>query len=332
MKKANKLLLLVFLSYASPSISFDHTPFNKLKVENISLFLEGFKKICVSKKLPKNISTHPSFPNFGKKQSWENICEKMINKKKIDKNFLKNNFHLKQLSKDNGKLTGYYEPEIRVSKVKTREYNIPILKFNKKFLKVKRKQIEKNYQNKDVLLWTNDIIDLFFLQIQGSGIGVFENKEKVKIIYNGNNDKKYTSIGSFLIKENLIEKRNVNLFTIKNFLRNNPDKINYILNQNERYIFFKIANKSLKNPLGALGMELIPFISIAIDKKYYPLGIPFVLYEKEEKSYKIVLGMDTGSAIKGKNRADLFTGSGEKAESVAGMMKNKLILYSLVPY
>ena len=164
MKKANKLLLLVFLSYASPSISFDHTPFNKLKVENISLFLEGFKKICVSKKLPKNISTHPSFPNFGKKQSWENICEKMINKKKIDKNFLKNNFHLKQLSKDNGKLTGYYEPEIRVSKVKTREYNVPILKFNKKFLKVKREQIEKNYQNKDILLWTNDVIDLFFLQ------------------------------------------------------------------------------------------------------------------------------------------------------------------------
>ena len=106
-------------------------------------------------------------------------------------------------------------------------------------------------------------------------------------------------------------------------MRNNPDKINYILNQNERYIFFKIANESLKNPLGAIGMELIPFISIAIDKKYYPLGIPFVLYEKDENSYKIVLGMDTGSAIKGKNRADLFTGSGEKAESVAGMMKNK---------
>ena len=332
MKKANKLLLLVFLSYASTSISSDHLPFNKLKEENLNSFLLGFKKVCQSKKLPKTISSHPSFPKFGKEQGWENICEKIIIKKKIDKNFLKNNFHLKQLSKDNGKLTGYYEPEISVSKFKTREYSVPILKFNKKFLKVKREQIEKNYQNKDILLWTNDIIDLFFLQIQGSGIGVFKNKEKVKIIYNGNNNKKYTSIGSFLIKKNLIEKTNVNLFTIKNFLRDNPDKISYILNQNERYIFFKIANKSLKNPLGALGMELIPFISIAIDKEYYPLGMPFLLYEKEANSYKIVLGMDTGSAIKGKNRADLFTGSGEKAENVAGMMKNKLILYSLVPY
>ncbi len=332
MKKANNLLLLVFLSYAAPSISLDHIPFYKLKVENLNSFLQGFKKICVSKILPENISTHQSFPNFGRKNSWENICEKIINKKKISENFLKNNFYIKQLSKENGKLTGYYEPEISVSKVKTKEYNIPVLKFDKKFLKVKREQIEKNYQDKDVLLWTNDIIDLFFLQIQGSGIGVFDNKEKIKIIYNGNNDKKYTSIGNFLIKKNLIEKKNINLFSIKNFLRNNPDKIKYILNQNERYIFFKIANQSLKNPLGALGMELIPFVSIAIDKKYYPLGMPFLLYEKEENSYRIVLGMDTGSAIKGKNRADLFTGNGEKAENIAGMMKNKLILYSLVPY
>jgi len=332
LRKVNKLFLLVLLSYAAPSLSLSHSPFNKLEVENVNSFLQGFKKICISKILPKNISTHQSFPNFGRKRSWENICKQVINRKEIGINFLKDNFYLKRLSKENGKLTGYYEPEISVSKVKTKEYKVPILKFNKKFLKVKRGQIEKNYQNKDVLLWTNDLIDLFFLQIQGSGIGVFDNKEKIKIIYNGNNGKKYTSIGKFLIKENLIEKKNVNLFTIKNFLRNNPNKVKYVLNQNERYIFFRIANESLKNPLGALGMELIPFISIAIDKKYYPLGMPFLLYEKEENAYKIVLGMDTGSAIKGKNRADLFTGSGEEAEKLAGMMKNKLILYSLIPY
>ncbi len=332
MKKAINFFLLVLLLITSPSLSSDNTPFDRLKLENLNSFFLGFKKICVSKKLLKNISKHSSFPNFGTKESWRKICKKIINKKKIDKNFLQKNFYLKQLRREDGKLTGYYEPLISVSRTRTEEYNVPILKFNKKFLKVKREQIERNYQNNDVLLWTNDIIDLFFLQIQGSGIGVFENKQRTKIIYNGNNNKKYTSIGNFLIKESLIEKKNVNLFTIKKFLRNNPDKINYILNQNERYIFFKVANQSLKNPLGALGLELIPFISIAIDKKYYPLGMPFLLYEKKKNSYKIVLGMDTGSAIKGKNRADLFTGSGEKAESVAGMMKNKLILYSLVPY
>ena len=129
-----------------------------------------------------------------------------------------------------------------------------------------------------------------------------------------------------------MEKRNVNLFAIKRFLRDNPQQIEYVLNKNERYIFFKIANQSLKNPLGALGIELIPYISIAIDKKYYPLGIPFLVYESKEDSYKIVLGMDTGSAIKGENRADLFTGNGKEAENIAGMLKKKLILYSLVPY
>ena len=332
MKKASSFLLFVFLLLASPIISSEINPFDKLKTENLSSFLLGFKKTCLSNKLVKNVSRHSSYPNFGKEDSWKNICKKIIDKEKINREFLKENFYLKRLSKKNGKLTGYYEPQISVSRIKTKDYKVPILKFNKKFLKLERKQIEKNYQDTDVLLWTKDIIELFFLQIQGSGIGIFDNEQKIKIVYNGNNNKKYTSIGNFLIKENLMKKKNVNLFTIKNFLRDNPEKIEYILNKNERYIFFKIANESLKNPTGALGIELIPFVSIAVDKKYYPLGMPFIIYENKEDSYKIVLGMDTGSAIKGKNRADLFTGSGERAENIAGILKNKLILYSLVPY
>ena len=202
--------------------------------------------------------------------------------------------------------------------------------------------LEKNEESllfllpkKMIMTFLNDQFkNEFIFPTKNSSLGLINNSSKkdAKLLFGLGNNKKYTSIGRFLVKENLIEKRNVNLFTIKNFLRNNPDKIKYILNQNERYIFFKIANESLKNPLGALGMELIPFISIAIDKKHYPLGMPFLLYEETENSYKIVLGMDTGYAIKGKNRADLFTGSGEKAKNVAGMMKNKLILYSLVPY
>ena len=332
MKKVSNFFLFIFLFYSSPLNSSDVTPFDKLKKENLNSFFSGFKKICVSKKLAKNVFKHSSFPNFGKEDSWKKICKKIINKENIDRNFLKKNFYLKGLSKRDGKLTGYYEPQISVSKIKTKEYKIPILKFNKKFLKVKREQIERNYEDKDVLLWTKDKIDFFFLQIQGSGIGVFDNKKKVKIIYNGNNNRKYTSIGNFLIKEGLMEKRNVNLFAIKRFLRDNPQQIEYVLNKNERYIFFKIANQSLKNPLGALGIELIPYISIAIDKKYYPLGMPFLVYESKEDSYKIVLGMDTGSAIKGENRADLFTGNGKEAENIAGMLKKKLILYSLVPY
>ena len=318
--------------YSTPLISSNNALFDKISPTNLDSFFLGFKKICISKKLTKNVSKHSSFPNFGSKNSWKNICQKIINVKRIDKNFLKKNFYLKTPNEKNGKLTGYYQPQISVSKVRTKEYKVPILKFNKKFLKIEREKIVKSYKDKDVLLWTNDIIDLFFLQIQGSGIGIFKNKQKVKIIYNGNNDKKYTSIGNFLIKENLMEKKDVNLFTIKKFLRDNPKKIEFILNKNERYIFFEISNESSQNPLGALGIELIPFTSIAVDRKYYPLGIPFLLYENKKDLYTIVLGMDTGSAIKGENRADLFTGSGQKAENVAGMLKNKLILYSLVPY
>ena len=82
---------------------------------------------------------------------------------------------------------------------------------------MKRSEINKKYRKSDVLLWTDDKIDFFFLQIQGSGLGVFENGEKIKILYNGNNNLKYTSIGNVLIKKSLLNKKDVNLFTIKKF-------------------------------------------------------------------------------------------------------------------
>ena len=105
MKKAISFFLLVFLLTTSPSLSSDNTPFDRLKLENLNSFFLGLQKICVSKKLLKNISKHSSFPNFGTKDSWRRICEKIISKKKIDKNFLQKNFYLKQLSKEDGKLT-----------------------------------------------------------------------------------------------------------------------------------------------------------------------------------------------------------------------------------
>ena len=207
------------------------------------------------------------------------------------------------------------------------------MKYNKKFLNVKRHSIIKKFHKNDVLLWTNDIIDFFFLQIQGSGIGVFENGDKIKILYDGNNNLKYTSIGKVLIEKKLLPKGNVNLFTIKEFLRKNPDKIRNILNKNQRYIFFKIKPTNISEPVGALGINLIPYVSIAVDRKFYPLGIPILYKEVEGRnSYKLAFAMDTGSAIKGENRADLFTGKGKTAEKVAGMLKKKLLLYALVPY
>ena len=90
-----------------------------------------------------------------------------------------------------------------------------------------------------MILWTDDYINLFFLQIQGSGIGIFEDGKKVKVAYEGNNNLPYKSIGKILIKQNKINPKQVDLFTIKSWLRNNQEEAYSIMEQNKRYIFFK---------------------------------------------------------------------------------------------
>ena len=329
-----KVISFFFILTIFPTTIFSNSQKIFLNIDHkyIKKFNETFQKICSTEKFFKNLTSHISYPKFGNTREWKKVC-KNISYKKVDENYLiKKNFRIKSLSEKSGKLTGYYEPEVNVSKVKTSRYKIPILKYNDRFLGVKRASIIKKYKESDVLLWTDDTIDLFFLQIQGSGVGIFENGEKIKILYNGNNNLKYTSIGNILIKEKLLKKKNVNLFSIKKFLRENPKKIDSILNENGRYIFFKTSLDNKKGPLGAFGINLVSDVSIAVDKKYYPLGIPLLYKEGESQTFKPVFALDTGSAIKGENRADLFTGNGKSAEEVAGMLKKKLLLYVLVPY
>ena len=296
---------------------------------DINEFVKSLKKVC-EKKLFYNLQRHPSYPNLGTAKQWKVVCNS-LKTKALNRSFLLQNFRFKELSDKVGILTGYYEPEIMVSFKKTKKFNIPLLKHNKKYDMLERKKIESNFKMEDVVVWTDNKIELFFLQIQGSGVGTLENKRQIKINYGGNNKKKYSSIGKFLKKKKLI-KGEINLFTIKKFLRENPDITDQILNQNERYIFFDIDKKNTKkSSVGSIGLNLSPYISVAIDKTYYPLGIPLILHKISDKKLLPVISMDTGGAIIGKNRADLFTGRGIAAEKIAGELKKKLLIYVLVP-
>ena len=326
------ILSLIFLNKDVQSKSLIDT--NELIKSNllerdINGFFKLFKKVC-QKKLFENLQKHPSYPSFGTKKQWETTCKK-LKTENLNWSFILQNFRVKKLSDKRGILTGYYEPEINVSFKKTKKFNVPILKYNKSYDNLDRKRIESNFKIQDVLLWTDSKIELFFLQIQGSGIGSLGKKKKIKINYNGNNNKKYSSIGKFLKKKKLIDGE-INLFTIKKFLYENPNLVNEILNQNERYIFFSIDKKNFKkSSIGSMGLSLIPFASVAIDKKYYPLGIPLILKKIPKNKLLPVISIDTGVAIIGKNRADLFTGRGVEAEKIAGELKKKLLIYVLVP-
>ena len=126
-------------------------------------------------------------------------------------------------------------------------------------------------------------------------------------------------------------KGEINLFSIKDYLNKNPKKVDQILNYNERYIFFALSRKNiLDSSKGAMGLNLSPYVSVAVDTKYYPLGLPLIL-KSETYGMLPVIAMDKGSAIIGKNRADLFIGRGKKAEEIAGRLKEKIVIQALIP-
>ena len=307
--------------------------FKTFSNQEIIALASSIDQNCQSKQFFKNIKKNKQYPKFGSVKDWKKFCLKLKNTQSNLKDFMNKNISLIKNNAPAGLITGYYEPTIKVSFVKNQKYKYPILKKNEMYNLKSRTFIDKNYRIDDVILWTDDYVNLFFLQIQGSGIGIFEDGKKVKVAFEGSNNLPYTSIGKILIKRKKINPKQVDLFTIKFWLRNNKEEAYSIMKQNRRYIFFKIK-ESIKsvNPKGALGLELKPNFSIAVDKNIYPIGIPFIIDYLKEGKKKLAISLGTGSAIKGANRADLFTGNNSDSEKVAGGLKKKIYLYALIPY
>jgi len=333
-----KFLLICFFVSFSNNPAFSSKISNKqildLSEKQVELFSNQLRNVCNSNKFYKNLNKIFKH-EFGKPNEWKQKCLILKEKNSIEefKNYLIQNFKFKKIQENSGLLTGYYEPIIRVSRKQNNVYKFPILGRNTYYIKKPRKFIEKNFRKKDVILWTDDKVNLFFLHIQGSGIGEFLNKEKVKLVYDGNNEMSYTSIGKLLIKKKYINKNSINLFTIKEWLRANSDLSKEILNQNKRFIFFKERSFGVgAQPIGAFGAPLVPNYSVAVDTNIYPLGLPFFIQMEKDKSIMPVVSLDTGGAIIGANRADLFLGRGEVAERQAGTLKKKIYLHAFIPY
>lgn len=190
------------------------------------------------------------------------------------------------------------------------------------------------------LLWVDDLVDAFFLHIQGSGIVSLPNGKQIQINFNGKNGHPYHSIGRYMIRKGYLKKGEASMQSIKKYLREHPERQQQILSRNPSYIFFRAVKEG---PLGALEVPLTPYRSIATDLKYFPPGslaiikVPKPIFDINNEivdwksSYHLVLNQDTGSAIKGPYRVDLFTGFGEKSELVAGQMTTHGELYLLAP-
>lgn len=263
-----------------------------------------------------------------------------------------------------GLVTGYYEPLIRGSRSPSSRYAWPIhgapadmltielgdvypeLKHlrlrgrivgNKVLPYWTREQLaERGTQvPAPVLLWADDPIDLFFMQVQGSGRVQLPDGQSVRIGYADQNGHPYQSIGRWLVAKGELNLDQASMDGIKRWARDNPERLRELLNANPSYVFFRELPASNGGPVGALGVPLSEGRSIAIDPRYVPLGAPVFLATTYPLSTRplnrLVLAQDTGSAIKGAVRADFFWGFGEQAGREAGKMRQQGVMWVLLP-
>jgi membrane-bound lytic murein transglycosylase A len=266
--------------------------------------------------------------------------------------------------KDKGLFTGYYEASLYGSLEKSGKYKYPLLKRPDDLVMVdlgifreglKGQRIAgrvvgahlKPYEDRSeiqegklsdidnlALVWVDNPVDAFFLHIQGSGRINFANGEYVRLGYDGQNGHPYYAIGRELIHRGHIEKDNISMQTIRAWLEANKEEAPEIMNTNKSYIFFRHLDED--GPLGGSGATLTPGRSLAIDRTKIPYGVPVWLdieppVEGEEKVQRLVVAQDTGGAIRGPIRGDVFWGYGDRAEYLAGHMKSEGRYWLLLP-
>lgn len=184
------------------------------------------------------------------------------------------------------------------------------------------------------LLWVDDPIDAFFLQIQGSGRVRMADGNAVRVGYAGKNGQPYVAIGRPLIERDAIPKEQMSMQAIRRWLADHPGERDEIMNLNPSYVFFRRIEGD--GPIGAQGVVLTPGRSLAVDTSLLPLGAPIWLDTTEPLSpetplRRLVIAQDTGGAIKGAIRGDLFWGHGGDAAAKAGAMKQRGRYYLLLP-
>ena len=191
----------------------------------------------------------------------------------------------------------------------------------------------------DVLAWVEDPIDLFFLHIQGSGKIFTGTAKPMNVHYHTSNGRSYRSIGKLLLEEGKIKKEQMSMQSIRDYLRSYPEELKRVFSYNPSYVFFKFEEEG---PLGFLDVKLTPGRSLALDRHIFPLGAltfietsaPLTDGEGQIREwthlYRFVLNQDTGGAIRGPGRADLFWGNGPYAEIAAGHLQHTGSVYFLV--
>ena len=232
--------------------------------------------------------------------------------------------------------TGYYEPELRGARVADATYRYPVHALPADLPKgLTRRAIDEGALSHDhVLVWLADPVDAFFLHVQGSGRVLFVDGSAIRLGFAGKNGLPYTSVGQALVARGVVDKDQVSADFIRDWVRQNPTAGRDLLWINESYVFFRELTQLADDagPLGAMKRSVTPGRSLAIDPAFTPLGAP-VWIEKQgvDALHRLMVAQDTGSAIKGAQRADIYFGTGDAAGRTAGRVRDSGRMVVLMP-
>jgi len=289
------------------------------------------------------------------------------------KAFFESYFTPHQVHSSKGLLTGYYEPEMYGSRVRTSKFKIPLYRRPRDLMALNSKQKRRAARRAGLprkltyamrtrkglspyltreqiesggldghgleMLWLADPVDVFFLHIQGSGRIVLPDGSRMRVGFDGKNGYGYSSVGRLLVRNGLLSKGGVTLDSVKTWLRKNPKMGRKAMWHNKSFIFFReLPDKSDgSGPIGAQGIALVAGRSLAVDRRHYRLGLPIFLsvphFRKDGRKNlrRLMVAQDTGTAIKGARRGDIFWGSGHEAGNIAGRTYHKGQFYVLLP-
>lgn len=285
-----------------------------------------------------------------------------------DVNWWQSQFDVYQVSTTDGNvsgmLTGYYEPYLSGSLSRTSRFNYPVygvpadlltLDMSALYPELKGSRVRGRVEGKrvlpywsreaieagklpadtPVLAWVDDPVALFFLQVQGSGRIRLADGRQVRLGYADQNGYPYQSIGRELIRRGELTLDQASMQGIQAWAKRNPSRLQGLLNVNPSYVFFRQLPDSNEGPIGSLNVPLTEGYSIAVDTRSVPLGAPVLLEtqlpDSTQAARRLVMAQDTGGAIRGAVRADLFTGLGDAAGQLAGRMRQPLKYWVLWP-
>lgn len=297
---------------------------------------------------------------------WVEACNQLSSAPNARQFFERNFTPFAVAATGKGLFTGYYEPELRASRTRHDAYQIPVFGLPSDLVSVdlgkfrdewKGEQIAgrieghklmpyatraeidaRGLSNAPVLFYADDPIAVFFLHIQGSGRVVFDDGSRARVGYAGKNGRAYTAIGRTLIERGALTKDSVSMPAIRAWLKAHPKDARTVMRTNQSYTFFMLlpAGDASQGSKGTQGVPLTAGASLAVDNRIHPLGVPLFLVtalpgKTPKPFHQLLIAQDTGGAIRGAVRGDIYWGTGAEAERRAGAMKSEGTLFVLLP-